>query len=241
MKKNLFITFEGVDGSGKSTHSKLLAEYLRKKGYNVVHTREPGGVSIAESLREILLHPKNKISPDTEFFLYLAARAQHVTELIRPALERKIENGKPIIVICERFSDATFAYQGYGRRFDLKLLKKLDTLARQGIKPDLTLLFDLPRPFRQDAEKITGKILSSSSLTQRKGRGLPIKKWELDRLENEPLSFHQRVRRGYLKLARQEPKRFRVIKVEGSIGETQKEVRKIIDEFLTHTWTRKSN
>ncbi|HCJ66734.1 MAG TPA: dTMP kinase [Elusimicrobia bacterium] len=239
MKKGLFITFEGVDGSGKSTHSKLLAEYLRKKGYNVVHTREPGGVSIAESLREILLHPKNKISSDTELFLYLAARAQHVAELIRPALKENIS--KPVIVICERFSDATFAYQGYGRRFDLKLLKKLDTLARQGIKPDLTLLFDLPRPFRRGAEKITGKILSSSLLTQRKGRGLPIKKWECDRLENEPLSFHQRVRRGYLRLAKQEPKRFRVVKVKGSIEETQKEVRKIIDEFLTHTWARKSN
>ncbi len=219
MKKGIFITFEGVDVRGKSTHSKLLADYLRKKGYNVVHTREPGGVSIAESLREILLHPKNKISSDTEFFLYLAARAQHVTELIRPALERKIENGKPIIVICERFSDATFAYQGYGRRFDLKLLKKLDTLARQGIKPDLTLLFDLP--------------IEQRKTDDRKG--------ELDRLENETLSFHQRVRRGYLKLARQEPKRFRVIKVKGSIEETQEEVRKIIDEFLTSNRARKSN
>ncbi len=219
MKKGIFITFEGVDGSGKSTHSRLVTEYLRKKGYNVVHTREPGGVSIAESLREILLHPKNRISPDTELFLYLAARAQHVKELIYPTLERKTEDGKPIIVICERFSDATFAYQGYGRKFNLKLLKKLDTLARQGVKPDLTLLFDLP--------------IEQRKTDDRKGA--------LDRLENEKLSFHKRVRRGYLELARQEPKRFRVVKVRGPIEKTQKEVRKIIDEFLTDTWPGKSN
>jgi len=230
MSKNIFITFEGVDGSGKSTHSKLLAKYLRKRGYQVVHTREPGGVSIAESLREILLHPalacksgvhpKIKIAPLTELFLYLAARAQHVEELIRSALERK--TNKPVIVICERFSDATFAYQGYGRGLDFKLLKKLDILARQGIKPALTILLDLPVNKRR------------------------MENGKTDRLENEPLSFHQRVRRGYLKLAKEEPRRFRIIKVRGdhlksSIRETQKEIRRVVDEFLTHSRARKSN
>lgn len=234
MKKNLFITFEGVDGSGKSTHSKLLADYLRKKGYNVIHTREPGGVSIAELLRHILLHPKNKISPYTELFLYLAARAQHVKELIRPALEQRTSaprksggNRKPMLLICERFSDATFAYQGYGRRIDFRLLKKLDSLVRQNVKPDLTLLLDLP-------------ILKSDSKSKTKRIGLRESESK-DRLENETLSFHQRVRRGYLKLARQEPKRFWVIKVKGSIEETQEEVRKIIDEFFTSNRARKSN
>lgn len=235
MRKNIFLTFEGVDGCGKSTHSKLLADYLRRKGYQVVHTREPGGVSIAESLREILLHPKMKISPLTELLLYLAARAQHIEELIRPALSQSpVTSHQSTIVICERFSDATFAYQGYGRKIDFKLLKKLDALARQGmnrpgsyqgIKPDLTILLDLPIRKR--------KTLAHRSFS---GGG--------DRLENESLSFYQRVRHGYLKLAKQEPKRFRLIKVNPlrrTIEETQKEIRKVVDEFLTHTWARKSN
>lgn len=227
--RGLFITFEGIDGSGKSTHSKLLTEYLRKKGYQVIHTREPGGVSIAESLRKILLHPaparkggvhpKIEISPYCELLLYLAARAQHVEELIRPSLKRstmvsKSEsltvNRKPLIIICERFSDATSAYQGYGRGISLRLIKKLDTITTKGLKPDLTILLDLPVVKRKTlAPTVSG-----------------------DRLENEPLQFHQRVRRGYLKLAEKEPKRFRVIKVKRTISQTQKEIRQIlIHEF----------
>lgn len=217
--RGLFITFEGIDGSGKSTHSKLLTEYLRKKGYQVIHTREPGGVSIAESLRKILLHPKIEISPYCELLLYLAARAQHVEELIRPSLKRstmvsKSEsltvNRKPLIIICERFSDATSAYQGYGRGISLRLIKKLDTITTKGLKPDLTILLDLPVVKRKTlAPTVSG-----------------------DRLENEPLQFHQRVRRGYLKLAEKEPKRFRVIKVKRTISQTQKEIRQIIERVV---------
>ncbi len=212
-ERGLFITFEGIDGSGKSTHSKLLTEYLRKKGYRVIHTREPGGVSIAESLRKILLHPKIEISPYSELLLYLAARAQHVEELIRPSLTGYHLHGDkrlPLVVICERFSDATSAYQGYGRGISLELIKKLDTIATGGLKPDLTILLDCP-------------VQSSK---------LKVKSLKTDRLENESLSFHQRVRCGYLKLARKEPKRFRVIKVKRTISQTQKEIRQIIEHIV---------
>jgi len=212
MGKNIFITFEGPDKSGKSTHSRLLAQFLRRKGYEVIHTREPGGVSIAESLRSILLHPKNKISPYAELFLYLAARAQHVEELIRPALKRKTENGKRTIVICERFNDATLAYQGYGRGLNLKFIENLNDLVSQGLKPDLTFLINLvPRSKRES--------------------NIPYR-YRGDRIENESLSFHHRVCQGYLKLASQEPKRFRIITREKTIKQTQEKIRQITEKFI---------
>jgi dTMP kinase len=184
----MFITLEGPDGSGKSTQALLLIRFLKKAGYQVLHTREPGGDRVAESIRRLLLSPRNKIVPETELFLYWASRAQHVQQIINPALARGV------IVVCERFSDATVAYQGYGRGIDLKLIKSMNKLAADGLTPDLTFLLDI-----QPAKGLK-KVLEAKGVK--------------DRFELEKLSFHQRVRRGYLAIAAQEPRR--VIKISGS-------------------------
>ncbi|MDI6641065.1 MAG: dTMP kinase [Elusimicrobiota bacterium] len=201
--KGIFITFEGPDGSGKSTQVELLVNYLRLRGYDVVHTREPGGTSLAEFLRDVLLKVDANISPTTELLLYAASRAQHTSELIRPALKL----GK--IVLCERYTDATVAYQGYGRKINLKLVHQLNKIATDGLTPDLTILLDLP------VEKGLKRI--------KKGR---IK----DRFEREELSFHRRVRSGYLSIAKLEPKRIKVISSLGSIENTHKKIIKIVAE-----------
>lgn len=185
LKRGIFITFEGPDGSGKTTHSIKLTEYLSRLGLPVVHTREPGGTSIAEQLRKVLLNPNSSISPQTELLLYEAARAQHTRELIRPALEQ----GK--VVICERYADATVAYQGYGRKWDLTTIKRLNKIVTEGLEPDLTFLIDI------DVKKGLARL-------QRDKR-------KIDRLEQETLAFHQRVRQGYLKLARLYPQRIKII------------------------------
>jgi dTMP kinase len=184
----MFITLEGPDGSGKSTQALLLIKFLKKAGYRVLHTREPGGDRIAECIRRILLSPRNKIVPVAELFLYWASRAQHVQQVINPAL------AKGVIVICERFSDATMAYQGYGRGVDRRLIKKMNLLAAGGLMPDVTFLLDI------SPAKGLKKVLEA------KGRK--------DRFELEKLSFHKRVRQGYLELAAREPRR--IIKISGS-------------------------
>lgn len=184
----MFITLEGPDGSGKSTQALLLIRFLKKAGYQVLHTREPGGDRVAESIRRLLLSPHNKIVPETELFLYWACRAQHVQQIINPALARGV------IVVCERFSDATVAYQGYGRGIDLKLIKSMNQLASGGLIPDLTFLLDI------QPEKGLQKVLEAKGVK--------------DRFELEKLSFHKRVRRGYLAIAAQEPGR--VVKISGS-------------------------
>lgn len=201
--KGLFITFEGPEGSGKSTHSKLLCDYLREKGYKVLHTREPGGTVIGEKLRKILLDPQNKDMSDTcELFLYLANRAQIVREVILPALK------KGAIVVCDRFLDATAAYQGYGSGLALKLIRYIGRLAIGGIKPDLTILLDI--------DTLEGLKRSKRH----------------DRIENKTLSYHRRVRKGYLTLAKEETERIRLIKVEDGITKTQQLIRKIILKVL---------
>jgi len=206
-KKGPFITLEGPDGSGKSTQSILLARYLEKKGYKVVRTREPGGTSIAESLRRIILNPKNRISKITEVLLYEAGRAQHTSELIIPALRK----GKT--VICERYTDATLAYQGYGRKLDIRMVKELNRIASYGLKPDLTLLLDL------DVREGLNRIRKNS-----RGR--------MDRMERESIRFHERVRRGYLKIASREPGRVKLIKVKDTPEETHLEVVKAIKKLV---------
>jgi len=190
MKKGLFITLEGPEGSGKSTQAPRLREYLKKAGYDVVHTREPGGTRVAESVRKALLDPGAKVSAWAELFLYEAARAQHVAEIIRPALRQ----GR--VVLCERFTDATEAYQGWGRGLPLRRVKKLNQWAAQGVRPDLTFLLDAP--VDEGLARARGRAGKNSA---RKG----------DRLERESSAFHRRVRRGYLAMARREPERFRVI------------------------------
>lgn len=198
-----FITFEGPEGSGKSTHSKLLCQFLRQKGFKVLHTREPGGTTIGEKIRHILLDNANKKMSDTcELLLYMAARAQIVQEKILPALKA----GK--IVVCDRFLDASFAYQGYGAGLDLKLIESLGKVSAQGLKVNLTILLDI--------ESRVGLKRSSRR----------------DRLEMKDLNFHRRVRSGYLKLFRQYPKRIKVISAVLPINETQEKIRKIVLDVL---------
>jgi len=206
-RKGLFITLEGPDGSGKTTQSLLLARYLEDKGYEVVRTREPGGTSIAESLRKILLNPKNRISKVTEMFLYEAGRAQHTSELILPALQE----GK--MVICERYTDATLAYQGYGRRLNIRMVKKLNEIASSGLKPDLTLLLDI------NVKEGLKRVRETS------GKGI-------DRLERESIAFHERVRKGYLKIASGEPDRVKLIRVKETPEKTHLEIVKVIKKLV---------
>lgn len=190
--QGLFITFEGIEGCGKTTQAKLLYEHLLKKGKEVLLTEEPGGTEIGLKIRYLLLDRTSEgIHPITELFLYNASRIQHVMEKIKPFLERGY------IVICDRFMDSTFAYQGYGRGIDLKIIKSLDEISRQGIKPHITFLLDI--------EPELGLKRHASK--------------ELDRLERESLEFHKAVRKGYLEMARAEPGRFMVIPAERSIGE----------------------
>lgn len=199
LKKGLFITFEGIEGCGKSTHSKLLFDYLKKKGFRCVHTREPGGTKLGEAVRRVLLDSKTiKISDVTELFLFEACRAQIVKEIIRPALN------KNYIVICDRFSDATRSYQGYGGRIGLDVVNKLDSISTGGLAPGLTLLLDI------DVKE---------GLKRARAKGI-------DRMESKDIAYHKRVRAGYLRLAKKYPERIKVIKVDGPIDKVQGLVRK---------------
>lgn len=178
---NRFITFEGVEGSGKSTQAARLADALKRAGHEVVTTREPGGTELGRKLRSILLED-DAPAPDaeTELLLYLADRAEHVSRLIRPALERGA------IVICDRFSDSTLAYQGYGRGLDPEMVTKMDAFARAGLIPGRTILLDLP---------------VEEGLTRARATG------PADRLEQETIEFHRRVRHGFHEIAAAEPER----------------------------------
>jgi dTMP kinase len=181
-RRGYFITFEGPEGSGKSTQIRRLASYLKKKGYHVLLFREPGGTQLSEAIRKILLSlDHKKMAPETELLLYLAARSQLVREKIGPAVTRGT------VVICDRFEDSTLAYQGYGRGLSLKAIRALNRFARSSVQPHLTFLLDIP------PQKGFQRIRRS------------------DRIERESLAFHNKVRRGFLKLARLEPKRVTVL------------------------------
>ena len=201
--KGKFVTFEGSEGCGKSTQSKLLYEYLKKKGCSVLYLREPGGTRISEKIREILLSPENHMNPVCETLVYMAARAQIVDQIIKPALI------KGRIVICDRFLDSTIAYQGYGLGIDIHFIKSVGWFVSGGIKPNLTIFLDLPV-----------KI------------GLKHRESSRDRIEKRSINYHQRVRNGYLKLAKQEPKRIKIIKVDKDMGITQKNIRALIDKYV---------
>lgn len=211
--KGTFITFEGGEGSGKSTQARMLAAHLKQKGYDVIATREPGGTGIGDAVRAVLLSPEfNEMGNVTELLLLAASRAQNVHERIKPGLERGA------VVICDRFIDSTLAYQGYGRSFDLKLLEALNRLATGGVTPDLTILLDLP------VEVGLGRAKALD-----KGEG---KVGEGDRIEQEDIEFHRRLRNGFLELAAREPERFRTLEITEGIEATQERVVKVVEEFL---------
>ena len=206
-----FITFEGIDGSGKSTQLRLLAEYLRAQGCDVFSTREPGGTPVGLRLRAALLDGQEEVDPLTELLVFAADRAQHVRRVLRPA----IEAGR--VVLSDRYADATKAYQGAGRGFPPELISEIVQLATEGLKPDLTLLFDLP-------------ISDAVARTRRRSEGKA--KNGADRLDAEDIEFHERVRESYLRLAAEEPQRFRIINSRGRVEETQRIVKEIVVPFL---------
>ena len=199
MGRGLFITFEGADGSGKTTQYKLFAQYLRDRGFDVITTREPGGTEISEKIRALILDPDNREMTDmTEAFLFAASRTQHVSQLIRPA----VEDGK--IVLCDRFMDSSIAYQGYARGLG-DCVRQINEVAVMGMQPDLTFFLDL------DAES---------------GRRRNIRAGKADRLEQQDIEFHDKVYEGYKKLAEIYKNRFIVIDASGSIEEVQERIRR---------------
>jgi dTMP kinase len=199
-----FITFEGSEGSGKSTQAGLVLEYLRSKKLPVVLLREPGGVKISENIRKLLLDVNNTgMGDECETLLYMAARAQMVKEVLEPQLS----SGK--IILCDRFLDSTIAYQGYGNGIDIKIIEQLGRFATKGLVPDLTVLFDI------QPEKGLGRT------GQKK-----------DRIESRSLDYHNRVRNGYLDLSKQYPARIKVIKVDAAKEEIFKRVKLSIDTLL---------
>jgi len=207
MKKGVFITLEGPDGCGKTCQIPDLVKYLHKNGYEVVSTREPGGTPISEQIRDVIMSMSNKgMHPRTEILLFQAARAQHVEQVIRPALA----DGK--IVVCDRFTDSTLAYQGYGHQTDLSNLRLIVDFATAKLRPDLTIYLDL------DAEEGLRR--------RQKGGG------EWNRLDDYDLDFHRRVREGYLKLIEQDPSRWFLIDARQSINDIQRQIRKIVLDYL---------
>jgi dTMP kinase len=208
----LFITFEGVEGSGKTTQIDRLKRYLTRRGFSCAITREPGGCGISEKIRKILLDPSHQgMDPLTELFLYEAARAQHVDEVIRPLLS------KGSIVLCDRFTDASLAYQGYGRSIPLELIGRLNRLAAPEIRPDVTFLLDCP---------------SSVGLKRAVSRNQATRQGKEDRFEREAIQFHHRVRKGYLALAKKAPRRIKVIDTRRGEQRVFEEIRKTVDRLV---------
>lgn len=209
----MFITFEGIEGSGKSSVAGDAAEYLRGLGLEVLLTREPGGCGFGLALRAQLLDPANTgLSHKAELFLYLADRAQHVHEVILPGLKA----GQ--VVICDRYTDSTLAYQGYGRGQDLRRLREFNAFAAADCRPELTLLLDLP------VEKGLARARSRNALENKTGLE--------DRFEAETLAFHQRVREGFLALSAEEPQRFVVLNADWPLPEVKAEVRGVLKHYL---------
>src|ERR1044071_9027678 len=204
-----FITFEGIDGSGKSTQLRLLGSFLKANGCDVLLTREPGGTTLGLRLRAAVLDATEEVDPLTELLLYAADRAQHVRRKLLPALEA----GQ--VVISDRYADATIAYQGAGRGFSPELISQIVQLATEGLKPDLTLLFDL-------------SIKESTNRTARRTGAKNSGKLSRDRLDIENADFHTRVRDEYLQIALREPERVKLIDTSGPVEKTQERVKEII-------------
>ncbi|MGB0467860.1 MAG: dTMP kinase [Pontibacterium sp.] len=206
-QRGCFITVEGTEGVGKSTNIEFLCQLLAEQGVEVVLTREPGGTPLAEELRNLLLQPREEaVSEDTELLLMFAARAQHINNVIKPALERGAW------VVSDRFTDATFAYQGGGRGVDISQIELLENLVQKGLQPDMTLLLDL------DVE---------TGLKRANARSAP------DRFEQEKVAFFERVRAAYLKRAEHDPARFAVINASGTLHDVQLQIAAAVQAFGT--------
>ena len=208
-----FITFEGIDGSGKSTQLRLLGNFLKANSCDALLTREPGGTQLGLRLRAALLDAAEEVDPLTELLVFAADRAQHVRRLVRPALDA----GR--LVISDRYADATVAYQGAGRGFSTGLISQIVQLATEGLKPDLTLLFDLT-------------IEESTNRTARRSTGKTATRITRDRLDIEHADFHARVRDAYLQIALAEPERVKLIDTSGPVEQTQARLKEIILPFL---------
>jgi dTMP kinase len=207
-----FITFEGIEGCGKTTQIKLLARRLEGLGHRLTVTREPGGSPVADKIRNILLDADNRaMVPMTELLLYAAARAQHVSEVVAPALE----SGR--IVLCDRFTDATIAYQGYGRGLDRVIIDELNRLATAGVRPHITMLLDCPAEV--GLERAFSRINRTSGARE-------------ERFELESLQFHRRVREGYLHMADEEPERFIIVDAGRNIAEIEETIAAAVDARL---------
>ena len=203
MQKGLFITFEGIDGCGKTTQIELLKESLEKKGYTVLLTREPGAKGLGEKLREILLNYDGEVSSNCESFLFLADRAQHIDTIIKPAID------KGVIVLCDRHTDSTVAYQGYGRQLDLEQIYQLNKIATNGIIPDITFILDI----------------DIDTSLQRIGKGR-------DRMENSGREFFERVRKGYIEISEKEPQRVKLLQGNSPIKDIQNKISDYVQGLL---------
>jgi len=202
---SLFITFEGPEGSGKTTQLRLLAAWLREGGHEVTCTREPGGTPISEAIRDVLLDPsRREMRPETEILLFSAARAQIVGQVIRPLL------AEGAIVLCDRYADSTFAYQGYGRGLHLATLRIITAFATGGLVPDLTVYLDIP--------------------IEEGLRRKPAEEW--NRLEAQALAFHQRVRDGYLAMTEAEPQRWLAVDAAATIEQVQMVIRERVERLV---------
>jgi dTMP kinase len=219
MPRGIFITLEGIDGTGKSTQLRLLVNHLRERGYRVVATREPGGTRVGEQVRGILLASRTgKLAPLAELALMYAARAQHLEDVVRPALAR----GE--VVVSDRFNDASLAYQGYGRKLGARTVRAFDRVVCGATQPDLTVVLDLSP--RVSLGRAQGREVRRNSV-----RG---------RFEAEGLRFHERVRAGYLAIARHEPRRVKVVRADRPVDEVQAEIRSLVDDLLARHRKRDS-
>lgn len=207
-----FITFEGIEGSGKTTQIRLLAQHLDSRGVQHVITREPGGTEIGEKIRGLLLDPANEaMAPLAELFLYGAARSQHIEEIIEPA----VAQGK--VVLCDRFTDATVAYQGYGRKLPMNVIRVINSLAAAEIKPDLTILLDLD---------------AGEGLARARARNAEGDNSASTRFDDEEMAFHRRVRQGYLEIARENSTRIRVISAEPPPEKISRQVISLVNRHI---------
>lgn len=206
-QSGLFIVFEGGEGSGKTTNLAYFIDRLQAKGIDLIATREPGGTAMAEEIREVLLSPRDeKVSPDAELLLMFAARAQHLAAKIKPALA----DGQ--WVICDRFTDATYAYQGGGRELGFDKIAQLETLVQGDLRPDLTVLLDVPLEV---------------------GMARAAQRGELDRMEQESQAFFERVRSTYLTRAEQSPERYRIIDASGDLDSVQRQIDMLVEDLAS--------